>query len=49
VLGAANNRWEDGSWRIVTSETSLAHTGTVVAYEGSYFFFFVAHFFGFLF
>jgi hypothetical protein len=44
VSGAANNGWEDGSWGIVSGETSLAHTGTVIAYERCYFFFIVAHF-----
>jgi hypothetical protein len=41
VAGAAHNGGEDGAGGIVTSETGLAHTGTVVDNEGLYFFFFV--------
>lgn len=28
--GAANDGWEDGSWGVVSCETGLAHTGSVV-------------------
>ena len=30
LLWSTNDRWEDASWCIITSETSLAHTGTVI-------------------
>jgi hypothetical protein len=43
VLGPAHDGREDSSWSVVTSETSLAHAGTIVAHERSYFLFFVAH------
>merc|ERR1719420_691542 len=32
VTWATDNGWVDGTWSIVTSETSLDETGTVVAY-----------------
>jgi len=38
VTGSADNGREDSSWRIVTGETSLAHTRAIVNDEGSNFF-----------
>jgi hypothetical protein len=34
---SANNGREDCAWSVVTSESSLAHTGTIVNDQGSYF------------
>lgn len=34
-LWATDNRWEDGSGCVISGETGLAHTGTVIYYKGS--------------
>jgi hypothetical protein len=41
VAGAADNRRKDSSGRIVTGETGLAHTRTIVDDEGCDFLFHV--------
>jgi hypothetical protein len=41
VARPTNDGWEDGTWRIVTSETALAESGTVVDNQVSSFGFFV--------
>merc|ERR1719483_1485808 len=35
VAGASNNGWEDGTWSIISSETSLAHAGAIVTDKSS--------------
>merc|ERR1711892_631166 len=35
VAGASNNGGEDGTWSIISSETSLAHTGSIVTDKSS--------------
>ena len=30
VLGATNESWEDGTWGVITRETGLGHTSTVI-------------------
>ena len=34
---ASNNRWENSSRGIITSETSFAHAGSIINHQGSYF------------
>jgi hypothetical protein len=46
MLWASNNGRKDGSGSIITGETGLAHTGSVIADKGSNF---VIHFREFLF
>merc|ERR1712106_1087372 len=36
VAGASNNGGEDGTWSIISGETSLAHAGAIVANKSSY-------------
>ena len=43
MLWASNNGRKDGSGSIITGETGLAHTGTVVDHEGLDFFIVIAH------
>ena len=43
MLWASNNGRKDGSGSIITGETGLAHTGTVVDHEGLDFFIIIAH------
>jgi len=38
----ADDRWEDGSWRVVTGEATLAHSGSIVNDQSGNIF--VAHF-----
>ena len=42
VARAANDRGEDGTWSIISSETGLAHTGSIVYNQRGYVL--VAHF-----
>jgi len=35
MSGSTDDRWEDGSGSVVSGETSLAHTRSVVNNEGS--------------
>jgi len=42
VTGAADNGWEDGARGVISGESSLAHTGSVVNNQRCYFI--VAHF-----
>jgi len=37
MSGSANNGWEDGSWGIVSGETGLAHTGSIIHNKSSNF------------
>merc|ERR1719191_1260979 len=41
VTWAADDGWEDSAGSVVSGEPGLAHTGTVVAYQGGYIFFLV--------
>ena len=43
MFWASNNGRENGSGSIITGETGLAHTGTVVDHEGLDFFIVIAH------
>lgn len=36
VPWSADNRWEDGSWCIITSETRFTHSRTIVDDKSSY-------------
>merc|ERR1712128_296874 len=38
VTGTANNGWEDSTGSIISSKSSLAHTGSIVTDQGSYVF-----------
>jgi hypothetical protein len=42
VAWATNDGWEDGSWSIISGESSFTHTGSVVDDKGSNFF--ISHF-----
>ena len=46
VSGPTYDRWEDGAGSVVSGETGLAHTGSIVDNKGCYFV--VAHFAAFL-
>jgi hypothetical protein len=39
---ATDDGWEDGTWGVISSESGLAHTGSVINYEGGNFI--VTHF-----
>ena len=43
MFWASNNGREHGSGSIITGETGLAHTGTIVDHEGLHFFIVIAH------
>ena len=39
MSGSSDDGGEDGSWSIVSGESGLAHTGSIVDNEGGYFVF----------
>jgi hypothetical protein len=45
MTGTADNGGEDGAWCVVTGETSLAHTGSIIDNKSGYFV--IHHFLGF--
>ncbi len=38
MSGSSDDRWKHGTWRVITGESGLAHTGAIVDNESCNFF-----------